>query len=89
MTMEAKPSQIRKEVMAEIVVVYRAARDRGDDGWKAVEAAIPGIPSDVVAEAWLQVEDEATETWWSGVERTIDGEIIRNALAKVPADDAR
>ena len=74
-------SQIRKEVMAEIADTYRAARTRGADGWKAVEIAYPGIPSDVVAEAMMAVEDEVSEAWWQKVERTIEGSIIRNALA--------
>ena len=76
-------STVRTEVKAEIIAVCREAKAKGDDGWKAVEARFPGIPPDVVAEAWLAVEDEATEAWWQTVERTIDGEIIRNALAKV------
>ena len=78
----APQSQTRTEVMAEVIKTGRSARQRGGDPWKAIETAYPGIPADVVAEAWLQVEDEATEAWWSTVERTIDGEIIRNALAR-------
>lgn len=74
--------KIRKEVMAEIIDTYRAAKARGADEWKAVEAAFPGIPTDVTAEAMMAVEDEASEAWWQTVERTIDGEVIRNALAK-------
>ena len=79
-SMNQHSSQTRHEVMAEIIKTGRAARNRGADPWKAIEAAYPGIPSDVVADAWVQIEGDATEAWWQTVERTIDGEIIRNAL---------
>ena len=72
----------RKEAMAEIIDTYRTAHARGGDGWRAVETAYPGIPTDVVAAAMVEAESEATEAWWQKVERQIDGEIIRNALAK-------
>ena len=72
--------QIRKEVMAEIISLMAAATERGEDGWKVVEQSFPGIPSDVVAEAWVHVTNAETEAWWQSVERTIDGEVIRNAL---------
>ena len=78
-------SQIRKEVMAEVIDTYRAAKAQGVDAWKAVETAYPGIPSNVVAEAMMAVENEVSEAWWQTVGRTIEGEIIRNALGKASA----
>lgn len=75
-------SNTRQQVMAEIIIVGRKAKSQGLDPWKAIEAAFPGIPTDVTAEAWLDVEEEATEAWLQSVEKTIDAEVIRNALAK-------
>ena len=73
-------NQIRNEVMVEIISVMATATDHGEDGWRAVEAAFPSVPPDVVAEAWVEVTSRQTENWWQTVERTINGEIIRNAL---------
>lgn len=70
----------REQVMAHIVGIYRDAQSQGGDGWKAVEAACPGIPAEVVAEAMVIVEGENVEAWWQPVEKTIDGEVISRAL---------
>jgi hypothetical protein len=72
---------IRLEVKAQIADTFRAAEAQGNSGWAAVESAFPGIPAEVVAEAWLIVSDEDTAAWWSSVERTIDGELVRTAVA--------
>jgi hypothetical protein len=75
-------SQTRKEVMAEIISTMKAAKDRGQDEWSAAKRAFPGIPTFVLAEALAEFDASEAEAWWETVERTIDGEIIRNALAK-------
>ena len=72
---------VRREVMAEIAAFMAEAEARGEDGWNATALAYPGIPSDVLAEVWCAFEDQKTEAWWQSIERTIDGEVIRNALA--------
>ena len=81
--MSAVRSDTQKQVMAEIVATMQAANAEGKDGWKAVESAFPGIPVSVIAEASLALDYQEEVTWWEGVERTIDGELIRNALGKV------
>ena len=73
-------SEGRMEAKARIAEIFRSAEAQGISGWAAVEAAFPGIPSEVVAEAWLTFSDEETAAWWSNVERTIDGEIVRPTL---------
>ncbi len=79
-------SDVRKQVMAEIVNFMRDARARGDDAYKAAERNFPGIPSEVVVDAWLTLNDEETEAWWQSVEKTIEVEIIKNALAAPKKD---
>lgn len=71
---------IREQVMAKLVETYQQAVAQGLDGWRAIEAAFPGTPVEVVAEAMLAAEDEVTAAWWASVERTIDAQIIGKAI---------
>ncbi|NJL06978.1 MAG: hypothetical protein HC900_00970 [Methylacidiphilales bacterium] len=75
---------IRKEVMAAIINVIAEAESQGKDGVTAARAAFPGTPEGVLWEAWAEHDTAKIEQWWKAVERTIDGEIIRNALAAKP-----
>jgi len=79
-------SDVRKQIMAEIIAFMRDASAKGEDPWKSAERNFPGIPSEIVADAWLTLNDEETEKWWQSVEKTIDGEIIKNALAAPKKD---
>lgn len=80
------PSKVREEVMAELTAFIFAANARGEDGYKAAERAFPGVPDTVLILAMLDADEQKTEAWWQTVERTIDGEIIRNALAPKTED---
>ena len=73
-------ARLRKEVMAEIIAVMVAAKANNLDEWKVVAATFPGVPGSVIAEAWWEIENLETEAWWDTMDRTIEGEIIRNAL---------
>lgn len=68
--------------MAEIISFMASARERGEDGLKVGRIAYPSVPEAILAEAWWEAEEAAVEKWWQSVEKTIDGEIIRNALGK-------
>lgn len=81
-------STVREQVLAEMVAIGRQAAARGHDAYAAIEATFPGAPTQVVVEAWLKTEDEAVEAWWQGVEKTIDGEAIRNAVTTVSGGTA-
>lgn len=70
----------RKEVMASLIEEAKAVRDAGGDAWAHLKQKYPGMPTDVIAEAWGEAEDSATEAWWKQIEKTIDGEIIKNAI---------
>ena len=76
--------KIRKEIEAEIINVMREAKQKGLDPNKYVRDRFPGIPDNVVTMAAVDLMEEDEEAWWQSMERTIDGEIIRNALTKKP-----
>ncbi|MBX3543758.1 hypothetical protein [Chelatococcus sp.] len=75
-------NDIRKQVIAEIIQVMEQAHERGEDVWKAAEAAFPGTPIGVITEAWVEFDHAEQERWWQSLEKTIEGEIIKNAIAK-------
>lgn len=77
-------SQVRKEVLEHIIDVVREGDELGLDGLKYARSKLPDVPEMVVAEAWCEHEHRKIESWWQSVERTIDAEVIRNALANGP-----
>jgi hypothetical protein len=71
----------REAVIAEIVKVMAAAKARGEDEMKAARATFPGAPEWVLLDALIRAEADEVEKWWESVERTIDGELVRRAIA--------
>ena len=71
---------VREEVMATVIEVCVDAQAQGLDGWKAIEAAFPGIPAEVTAEAFMECEDRKTKAWWEQVERTVNVEVLHRAI---------
>jgi hypothetical protein len=68
-------------VKAAIIQTIAEAQARGlGDGVDAARQAFPGTPEAVLYECWWALEDQQVEAWWRSLERTIDGEVIRNAL---------
>ena len=68
-----------------IIRTIAEAQARGDgDGVAAAKRAFPGVPDPVLWECLAELDSQQTEAWWHAVERTIDGEVIRNALATTP-----
>lgn len=74
---------IREQVINHMAGVAKEATDQGQDGWRAIERAFPGTPTDVIAEAWLRADEGKTEEWWQQVERTIDAEVVKSAVAQI------
>lgn len=72
----------RKQVEAAIIQVIADAEAQGVDGVTAANRAFPGTPDTVLWGCWSEWESQRTEAWWQSVERTIDGEVIRNAIAE-------
>ncbi|MBX3536552.1 MAG: hypothetical protein KF735_02845 [Chelatococcus sp.] len=75
-------NDIRRQVVAQIIGVMEKAEAAGKDVWEAAEAAFPGTPIGVITDAWLDFDSASEERWWQSLEKTIEGEIIRNAIAK-------
>jgi hypothetical protein len=74
-------TNIRKQVMAAIVGCMSDAIRRGDNPFDAAQREFPGTPGGVLGEALYEAESAEEEAWWQTIERTIDGEVIRNAIA--------
>ena len=74
-------ASIRKQVLAAIVACMSDAMSQGRDPWLAAKAEFPGTPSGVLGEAYCEAANAQDEAWWQTIERTIDGEVIRNAIA--------
>jgi hypothetical protein len=70
----------REAVIAEVARVMARADAEGKSKILAAREAFPGIPMAVVAEANAVLSRQAEADWWAGIEKTIDGEIVRRAL---------
>lgn len=75
-------ANVREEVMAYLTDIARNGLADGEDSLSAITSRHPDVPLEVAVIASLRADEEATEKWWSSVERTIDGEIIKNALTQ-------
>jgi hypothetical protein len=77
-------SNIREQVMDEIMTTIRTAEDAGQDGCAEARRVYPAVPAGIISEAYARVDLARDEAWWVGVERTIEGEIIQRAIAAKP-----
>lgn len=73
--------ETKAAVLSAMANIGREAKLNGDDPWTAIAKAIPDAPAEVIAEAYLAIEDEATAAWWDRMERTIDDDVVRHALS--------
>lgn len=78
-------TDIRKQIEAAIIAVIAEAEEQGLHGVTAAARAFPGTPSTVLWECWAEWDSNQVEGWWQTVERTIDGEVIRNAITTAGA----
>jgi hypothetical protein len=75
------PTDIRAQVKAAIITTMVEAEKAGACPLAAAEAAYPGTPVMVLGEYFAEMQMDQEEAWWQRVERTIDGETIRGAVA--------
>ncbi|TXN72957.1 hypothetical protein [Methylobacterium sp. WL6] len=75
----------RTQVLAAIVTCMADAMAQGRDGFAAAAAEFPGTPGGVLGEAYAVACDAQEEAWWRTIERTIDGEVIREAVGRAGA----
>ncbi len=73
---------LRNQVRSEIVAFMTEAEKNGKDPFNAAKAAFPAVPDGILGQCLMQVGDAEEEAWWGQMERTIDEEVVRNALQK-------
>lgn len=74
-------SDTRRQVRAEILRVMAEARAGGANDFAAARRAFPGVPVMLLGELVAELDMAEVDAWWERVERTIDGEVIRNAIS--------
>ena len=79
------PTDIRTQVKAAIIATMADAETAGLCPLTAARDAYPGTPGMVFGECFANLQASQEEAWWQRIERTIDGEIIRNAVANAQA----
>lgn len=72
---------LRRQVIGQICAVMDEAEALGYDPVKYAGLKLPMIPEGVLWEAWVQFDNAKEERWWASLEKTIEGEIVRNALS--------
>ncbi|TXN07385.1 hypothetical protein FV222_02470 [Methylobacterium sp. WL103] len=70
--MDISQSNIRQQVLTQIIATMEHAIANVCDPMEAGARAFPGTPFEVLCRAELEVEDRRTEAWWRTIERTID-----------------
>lgn len=76
------PNAIREQVLAHLTEFAAEAIRAGGEGYTAIKHRYPDTPDEVAWMADFRAHEGETEQWWQSVEKTIDGEVIKNALAK-------
>jgi len=79
-------TDIRKEVMATLIDDAVRLDEAGLDCWKDLQRLHPAVPATVIAQACAEAMHAEEEAWWRTLEKTIGGEIIKNALASAPTN---
>ncbi len=78
--------ELKRQVLAAVIVFLRervAATGRSPLSFDSeVEAAFPGLPGGVLFEAECALLSEQEDAWYDRLAKTIEGEIVKNALAK-------
>lgn len=72
----------RKQVMTALIEEAMEIQARGQDSFDYLTKKYPDMPIEIATQAWLAATDVEVEKWWLSVEKTIDGEVIKNALAR-------
>lgn len=73
--------ETKDAVIAEIANVAYQAIKKGNNPRKVVDRTFPDVPLMVKVEAMTLAEMQSDDDWWEQVEKTIDGEIVRNAIS--------
>ncbi|MGR7993819.1 hypothetical protein [Xanthobacter sp. ZOL 2024] len=79
----APRKEIHEQVLAQVIEVIKQARANGEPEMAVVARTFPGMPDAIYWAAYCDLDNAEIDAWWEAVEKTIDGEIIRNALSKI------
>jgi hypothetical protein len=85
----SRDSTTRRQVKAAIIDCMVKANAEGRDEFEAARTEFPGVPVSVLGECAAEADDIEVEAWWRTVERTIDGELIKNAVATTAKKEGR
>lgn len=77
----APRKEIREQVLAQVIEVIKQARANGEPEMEAIKRTFPGMPEDIYWQASCALDRAEVDAWWEAVEKTIDGEIIKNAIS--------
>lgn len=79
----SRREQLERELLATMCRHLKEAKAGGSINLHdELEKAFPDVPDLVRFEAVVEFESEEVEAWWETLEKTIDGEILRRAIAK-------
>lgn len=77
----APRKEIREQVFAQVIEVIKQARANGEPEMDVIKRTFPGMPDTIFWEATCALDFAEENAWWEAVEKTIDGEIIKNAIS--------
>jgi hypothetical protein len=72
---------LRAEVRAAVIATMAEAEKAGRCPLAIAQALYPGIPTMVLGECYASLQMAEEDAWWEALERTIDAEVIRHAVA--------
>ncbi|RCK40462.1 hypothetical protein [Thalassospira xiamenensis] len=67
---------VRKEILARMLEIAEQAIEAGENYEAAIRQRFPDVPTDVLTEVWLEIEDNKTERWWQKMERRVASNLI-------------
>ena len=73
--------EIKEQVLAQVIEVIKQARANGEPEMEVIKRTFPGMPEDIYWQAFCALDSAEVDAWWESVEKTIDGEIIKNAIS--------
>lgn len=75
--------QLKREVRANVIEWLSDYRDSDHsiDELIAFKSAFPDAPESLYYDAYFELDQRAEDAWWDKMEKTIEGDVIRRALA--------
>jgi hypothetical protein len=77
-----RKNAMRKQVRSEIIAFMIEAQKKGKHPFSAAQAAFPAVPAGILGQCLMEADNAEEEAWWEHMERTIEEEVVRNALQK-------